>query len=90
MAGIYTSTGGGALAAVGGALVVWGIVKMTSAQQNALESAKDGKWVNGKIYDFDSGNYYDVNLEIKDGVLYMRAYKGKPIFGKTIKWNLVQ
>jgi len=51
---------------------------------------KDGKWVNGKIYDFDSGNYYDVNLEIKDGVLYMRAYKGKPIFGKTIKWNLVQ
>lgn len=51
---------------------------------------KDGKWTGGKIYDSESGNYYDVNLEIKDGVLNMRAYKGTPIFGKTIKWNLVQ
>jgi uncharacterized protein (DUF2147 family) len=51
---------------------------------------KNGKWVNGKIYDYANGNNYDVNLEIKDGVLYMRAFKGTPLFGKTIKWNLIE
>jgi uncharacterized protein (DUF2147 family) len=51
---------------------------------------KDGKWVNGKIYDYENGNSYDVSLEIKNGVLYMRAFKGVPIFGKTVKWDLVQ
>jgi len=51
---------------------------------------KDGKWVSGKIYDYANGNSYDVNLEIKDGVLYMRAFKGTPLFGKTIKWNLIE
>ena len=50
----------------------------------------DGKWVNGKIYNYNDGNSYDVNLEIKDGVLYMRAFKGVPMFGKTIKWDLAQ
>jgi len=51
---------------------------------------KDGKWVNGKIYDYATGNSYDVNLEIKDGILYMRAFKGVPMFGKTIKWTLLE
>ena len=51
---------------------------------------RDGKWVNGKIYDSETGNYYDVQLEIKDQVLHMRAYKGTPMFGKTIKWNPIQ
>ncbi|TWI94385.1 uncharacterized protein DUF2147 [Mucilaginibacter frigoritolerans] len=51
---------------------------------------KDGKWIDGKIYDYANGNSYDVNLEIKDGILYMRAFKGVLMFGKTIKWTLVE
>jgi len=48
---------------------------------------KDGKWVNGKIYNFNDGNSYDVNLELRDGLLYMRVFKGVPMFGKTLKWH---
>ncbi|MFY0254191.1 DUF2147 domain-containing protein [Chitinophaga sp. 30R24] len=51
---------------------------------------KNGKWVNGKIYDFENGNTYDVDLYIKAEVMYMRVYKGIPVIGKTLKWNLVQ
>ena len=51
---------------------------------------KDGKWVGGKIYDYENGNTYNVNVEIKNGVLYMRAYVGAPMFGKTVKWVLVE
>ena len=51
---------------------------------------KDGKWVNGKIYNFRDGNSYDVNLELKDGLMYMRVYKGIPMFGRTLKWHKVQ
>jgi uncharacterized protein (DUF2147 family) len=51
---------------------------------------KEGKWVNGKIYDFENGNSYDVDLDIKNGTMYMRVYKGIPAFGKTLKWSLVQ
>ena len=51
---------------------------------------KDGKWVNGKLYYYQDGNSYDVNLEVRDGALYMRVYKGIPMFGKTVKWNLVE
>ena len=50
----------------------------------------DGKWINGKIYDYENGNSYDVSLEIKEGILYMRAFKGVPMFGKTIKWHLFE
>jgi uncharacterized protein (DUF2147 family) len=51
---------------------------------------KDGKWVNGQIYNFNDGNSYDVNIELKDGLLYMRVFKGVPMFGKTLKWHIVQ
>ena len=51
---------------------------------------KDGKWENGKIYDFENGNSYDVYLYLKDGALYMRVYMGSPMFGKTLRWNLVE
>jgi len=48
---------------------------------------KDGKWTNGKIYNFNDGNSYDVNIELKNGLMYMRVYKGVPVFGKTLKWS---
>jgi len=50
---------------------------------------KDGKWVNGRLYYYQDGNSYDCNVEVRDGVLYMRVYKGLPMFGKTVKWNMV-
>jgi uncharacterized protein (DUF2147 family) len=50
---------------------------------------KEGKWVNGKIYNFRDGNSYDVTLELKDSLLYMRVFKGIPMFGKTLKWRPV-
>jgi uncharacterized protein (DUF2147 family) len=50
---------------------------------------KDGKWVTGKIYNFNDGNSYDVNIELKNGLLYMRVYKGIPMFGKTLRWSPV-
>jgi uncharacterized protein (DUF2147 family) len=51
---------------------------------------KEGKWVNGKIYNFRDGNSYDVSLELKDSLLYMRVFKGIPMFGKTLKWSPVR
>jgi uncharacterized protein (DUF2147 family) len=51
---------------------------------------KDGKWTGGKLYYYVDGNSYDVNLEIKDSVLYMRVFKGMTMFGKTVKWTLVK
>ncbi len=51
---------------------------------------EDGKWTNGKIYNFEDGNSYNVSIEIKDKTLFMRVYKGVPLLGKTIKWYLVE
>jgi uncharacterized protein (DUF2147 family) len=48
---------------------------------------KDGKWVNGKIYNFNDGNSYDISMELKDSLLYLRVFKGLPMFGKTLKWH---
>ncbi len=51
---------------------------------------KDGKWTNGKIYNFNDGNSYDVNIELKsDGLMHMRVFKGVPILGRTLKWSPV-
>lgn len=51
---------------------------------------KDGKWTDGKIYNYEDGNSYDVSITINGNVLSMRAYKGVPILGKTIKWNKIE
>ena len=51
---------------------------------------KDDKWVDGRIYYFKNGNSYNVDIEVKDNVLYMRVYMGVPMFGKTVKWDLVE
>ena len=51
---------------------------------------KDGKWSGGKCYDYKTGNSYDVYLELKSGALYMRVYKGVTMFGRTLKWDLVE
>jgi uncharacterized protein (DUF2147 family) len=51
---------------------------------------QDGKWTGGKIYNFQDGNSYDVTISIQGAVMNMRVYKGVPILGKTLKWDLVE
>ncbi|SCC44805.1 hypothetical protein GA0116948_10941 [Chitinophaga costaii] len=49
---------------------------------------EDGKWTNGKIYNYEDGNSYNVTITIEGKTLFMRVYKGVPVLGKTIKWTL--
>lgn len=51
---------------------------------------KDGKWTNGKIYYYQDGNKYDVTITIDGNTMDMRVYKGVPLLGKTLKWDLVE
>lgn len=51
---------------------------------------KDGKWSGGKCYDYKTGNSYDVYIELRNGAMYMRVYKGMTMFGRTLKWDLVE
>jgi uncharacterized protein (DUF2147 family) len=51
---------------------------------------QDGKWTGGKIYNFQDGNSYDVTIEIEGRVMSMRVFKGAPLFGKTLKWDLLE
>jgi len=51
---------------------------------------RDNKWVNGKIYYFENGNTYDVDIEMRGKTLLMRVYKGITLLGKTVKWELVE
>ncbi|MDR3712708.1 MAG: DUF2147 domain-containing protein [Puia sp.] len=51
---------------------------------------RDGKWTDGKIYNYQDGNSYDVTIEIEGKVMSMRVYKGVPLFGRTLKWDLVE
>ena len=51
----------------------------------------DDEWVNGKIYDPDSGNTYSckMGLEGKD-VLQVKGYIGISLFGRAEKWKRVR
>lgn len=53
---------------------------------------KDNKWVDGIILDTDSGNTYrcEITLSEDGNYMYFHAYKGIPLFGKTIRWARVQ
>ena len=47
----------------------------------------NGKWVDGKIYDAKSGREYSADLEMSNGKLFVRAYKGFTVFGKTLSFH---
>jgi len=51
---------------------------------------QDGKWTGGKIYNYQDGNSYEVMIEINGRVMSMRVFKGMPLFGKTLKWDLLE
>jgi len=45
---------------------------------------KDGKWVDGEIYDPNSGKTYSGQITLKGDRLNVRGYIGTPVFGKTL------
>jgi uncharacterized protein (DUF2147 family) len=51
---------------------------------------KNGKWTDGELYYFKDGGTYDVTITIDGNVLSMRVYEGISLFGKTVKWNLIE
>ncbi len=51
---------------------------------------QDGKWTGGKIYNFQDGNSYDVTIRIEGKVMSMRVFKGVPVFGRTLTWDMLE
>jgi uncharacterized protein (DUF2147 family) len=48
---------------------------------------KDGEWVNGKIYDAESGGHYKCYVTMANkNELSIRAFMGFSMFGKTVNW----
>jgi uncharacterized protein (DUF2147 family) len=50
----------------------------------------DGTYIEGKIYAFGGGSFYDCKATVDGNKLYLRAYKGYSMFGKTIEFNRVK
>ncbi len=49
---------------------------------------KDGKWVEGEIYDPDNGKTYSCEIKLGgDGALEVRGYIGVSLLGRTTKWE---
>jgi uncharacterized protein (DUF2147 family) len=52
---------------------------------------KDGKWVDGHIYDPDSGNTYKCKMWLKSpDKLNVKGYVGIPLFGRSELWTRVK
>ena len=48
----------------------------------------DGRWVDGRIYDPNSGNTYNGTIQQVDAnTLKLRGYIGISLFGRTEKWT---
>ncbi len=49
---------------------------------------KNNEWINGIIYDAESGNTYKAKISMPDkNTLHLRGYIGSPVFGRTTKWT---
>lgn len=50
---------------------------------------KNNKWINGEVLDTDTGNTYSCNMTLSnDGkTMHLHAYKGIPLFGRTVDWK---
>ncbi|NSW45530.1 MAG: DUF2147 domain-containing protein [Bacteroidales bacterium] len=49
---------------------------------------QDGEWVNGIVYDAQTGNTYKAKIMLKDkNTLELRGYIGSPIFGRSTIWT---
>lgn len=51
--------------------------------------AKGNNWANGQVLDTDSGNTYSCSISLsEDGnTMYFHAFKGLPLFGRTVVWK---
>jgi len=47
----------------------------------------DGVYIDGIIYAFGGGSFYDCKGTVEGNKLYLRPYKGISILGKTIEFN---
>ncbi len=45
------------------------------------------KWVDGEIYDPDTGKTYASNMKLKRNKLEVRGFVGIPMFGRTVVWT---
>lgn len=46
------------------------------------------EWINGIIYDAESGNTYKAKISMTDkNTLNLRGYVGSPVFGRTTVWK---
>jgi uncharacterized protein (DUF2147 family) len=53
-----------------------------------LVYSRDNVWINGKIYDPDSGNDYSCKMTLKNNnTLKLRGYIGVSLFGRTEVWT---
>lgn len=51
---------------------------------------KDNEWINGIIYDPETGNTYKAKMTLTDkNTLDLRGYIGSPMFGRSTKWTRV-
>jgi uncharacterized protein (DUF2147 family) len=49
---------------------------------------RDNLWINGMIYDPDSGDDYNCKMSLKDNnTIELRGYVGFPLFGRTEVWT---
>ncbi|RXK81249.1 DUF2147 domain-containing protein [Filimonas effusa] len=58
-----------------------GIVSLTGLNWNGEE------YVDGKIYNAPSGDYYNCKAWIKDGKMFLRGYMGVSLLGKTASFH---
>ena len=50
-----------------------------------VKRAGPGKWKGGRVYDFNSGNSYDLDIDtIEPARVTMRGYKGLRLFGANL------
>ncbi|MBO9702106.1 MAG: DUF2147 domain-containing protein [Sporocytophaga sp.] len=61
-----------------------GIVYITKLRFNK------GAYVDGKMYDFTSGNFYDCKITVSGNKLNLRGFMGFEFLGKTIEFNRVK
>lgn len=50
----------------------------------------DDEWVDGEIYDPESGKTYDCKMELNGNELEVRGYIGISMFGRTVTWTRVK
>jgi uncharacterized protein (DUF2147 family) len=50
----------------------------------------DGEYVDGKIYSFRDGGFYDCKATVDGDNLHLRAYQGISAFGKTLELTRVK